>query len=171
MNLYLLRHGIAGDRDEWTRDDHERPLTEAGRQEMLAIASGIRWLDLNLDTLVTSPLTRARETADFIAQAVHPAHYESSDLLAPGCDLRALAKLLAGYPQSKEFMIVGHQPDLGEIIAELLTAGMPARVQMKKAACCCVKLADGSSGLSGSKLAGKGQLVWHLPPQILARLG
>ena len=68
-------------------------------------------------------------------------------------------------------MIVGHEPDLGIIIAELIGAGTLARVQVKKAACCCIKLAGDAGGTSRAKLAGKGQLVWHLPPQILARLG
>ncbi len=170
MHVYLVRHGDAGDRTEWAGDDRERPLTDSGREEMLAIAKGIRWLHLNLDTLVTSPLTRAKETADYIAKALRPASYETSDLLAPGCDLRAFGKLLSGYPETQALMIVGHEPDLGEIIAELIGAGTTVRVQMKKAACCCVKLATDGGATSRSKLAGKGQLVWHLPPQILARL-
>jgi hypothetical protein len=41
---------------------------------------------------------------------------------------------------------------------------------MKKAACCCIKLAASTGKPAGSKLAGKGQLIWHLPPQVLGRL-
>jgi phosphohistidine phosphatase len=171
MHLYILRHGIAADRDEWTSDDRKRPLTDAGRQEMRDIAEGIRSLDLKLDTLVTSPLTRAKETADFIRKAVHPATYDSSELLAPGCDLSSLGKLLSEYSKAQELMIVGHEPDQSELIAELIGGeGQHPRIQMKKAACCCLKLASGTGGSTRSKLAGSGQLIWHLPPQVLARL-
>jgi phosphohistidine phosphatase len=171
MRLYILRHGIAAERDEWTGDDRKRPLTESGRQEMREVAQGIRSLDIKLDTLITSPLTRAKETADFVRKAVHPATYDSSKLLAPGCDLESLGNLLLEYPKAQELMIVGHEPDQSELIAELIGgAGQRARIQMKKAACCCIKL-DSSTGTSaGLQLAGKGQLIWHLPPQVLSRL-
>jgi phosphohistidine phosphatase len=171
MHLYILRHGIAAERDDWTGDDRKRPLTDAGRQEMREVAQGIRSLDINLDTLITSPLTRARETADFVKKAVHPATYESSELLAPGCDLRSLGNLLSEYPKAQELMIVGHEPDQSELIAELIGGtGLHARIQMKKAACCCIKLSSSTGRPAGPQLAGKGQLIWHLPPQVLARL-
>jgi phosphohistidine phosphatase len=166
MHLYILRHGNAGDPEQWTGDDRKRPLIEEGRKEMRAIAKGLDWLDLKLDALVTSPLVRAQETADFVHQALHPSHYDTSQLLAPGCDLQALTSLLALYPQSRELMIVGHEPDLGDIIGALIGVGLPATIQLKKAACCCIKLETGAGGLGG-----KGTLIWHLPPRVLARLG
>jgi phosphohistidine phosphatase len=171
MHLYILRHGIAAERDEWTGDDGKRPLTAAGRQEMREVALGIRSLDIQLDTLITSPLARARETADFIRKAVHPATYVSSKLLAPGCDLESLSKLVLEYPKAQELMIVGHEPDQSELIAELIGGvGQHVGIQMKKAACCCIKLASSRGSPVGPQLAGKGQLIWHLPPQVLSRL-
>ena len=140
---------------------------------MHAVAKGLDWLDLKLDTIVTSPLVRAQETADIVRQALHPSRYDMSQLLAPGCDLSALARLLALYPQFRELMIVGHEPDLGEIIAGLIGAGLPGKIQLKKAACCCIKLDIGAGSLTASagELGGKGVLVWHIPPRVLARLG
>ena len=167
MHLYILRHGNAGDPAEWTGDDSKRPLTDEGRKEMRAVAKGFDWLDLKLDTLVTSPLVRARETAEFVRQAVHPPHFAESSLLAPGCDLKALGKVLVAHPQARELMIVGHEPDLSGLICELIGAGTTG-VQMKKAACCCIRL-DVSGNSSPSP--GSGVLVWHLPPRMLARLG
>ena len=171
MHLYILRHGNASDRALWSGDDRKRPLTVEGREEMRAVAKGIRWLDLKIDTLIASPLTRARETADFVAQALHPPRNETSELLSPGCDLRELGKLLLAYPQAQELMIVGHEPDLSGIIAQLVGADTSAQVQMKKAACCCLKLNAAVGGTSYSMLMGQGMLIWHIPPKILARLG
>jgi phosphohistidine phosphatase len=173
MHVYILRHGNAGDPGQWPGDDRERPLSEEGRKEMRAVAKGLDWLDLKIDTVITSPLVRAQETADFVRQALHPSHYDTSQLLEPGCNLRALARLLALYPQSRELMIVGHEPDFGEIIASLIGAIVPGKIQLKKAACCCIKLDTeaGSLTAAAGELAGKGVLVWHLPPRVLTRLG
>jgi phosphohistidine phosphatase len=167
MHVYILRHGNAGDPANWAGDDSQRPLTEEGRKEMRAVAKGIDWLDLKLDTLITSPLVRARETADFVRQAVHPPHFITSDLLAPGCDLEALSKLMATHAEARELMIVGHEPDMSGLICELIGASATG-VQMKKAACCCIRL-DTSGG--SAPRPGSGVLVWHLPPRILTRLG
>jgi phosphohistidine phosphatase len=134
---------------------------------MRAVAKGIDWLDLKLDTLITSPLVRAQETAEFVRQAVRPPHFSTSDLLAPGSDLNAFGKLVAAYPKARELMIVGHEPDLSELIGSLIGADATG-VQMKKAACCCVKL---DTSESSAPTPGSGVLVWHLPPRILARLG
>ena len=173
MHVYILRHGNAGDREQWTGDDRKRPLTEEGRKEMRAIAKGLDWLDLKVDTIITSPLVRAQETADFVRQVLHRSRYDTSQLLEPGCDLRALARLLTLYPQAREIMIVGHEPDFGEIIAALIGASLSGTIQLKKAACSCIKLDTevGSPTAAAGELAGKGVLVWHLPPRVLARLG
>ena len=146
MHVYILRHGNAGDPAEWTGDDRQRPLTEEGRKEMRAVAKGIGWLDLKLDTLVTSPLVRAQETAEFVRQAVRPPHFITSSDLAPGSDLEAFGKVLAANAKAKALMIVGHEPDLSGLIGDLIGASA-TRVQMKKAACCCIRLdTSGSSG-------------------------
>jgi len=167
--LYLLRHGQAGERETWAGDDRERPLTQAGRREMHAVAQGLRWLNLKLDALITSPLTRAHATADCVAQALHPPLYTASDLLAPGCDMLALGKVLEQYPQMQRIMLVGHEPDLSQMIGELICAETPAQVAMKKAACCRINL--DSEAITNGTLAGRGVLIWHLPPKLLLRLG
>ena len=74
---------------------------------------------------------------------------------------------MTAYAKASELMIVGHEPDLSGLVSELIGAGATG-VQMKKAACCCIRL-----DTSGNRVPspGSGVLLWHLPPRILARLG
>ncbi|HEV2235464.1 MAG TPA: histidine phosphatase family protein, partial [Ktedonobacterales bacterium] len=63
MRLYFLRHGQAGNPDEWPHDDDERPLTRRGMAETAAAALGMRWLDLRIALVLSSPYVRAHQTA------------------------------------------------------------------------------------------------------------
>ena len=71
MNIYLLRHGIAIDRDDPSSPtDADRPLTAKGLKRMRKAARGLRRLNIPFDAIVTSPFTRARQTADIVAAAL-----------------------------------------------------------------------------------------------------
>src|SRR5580692_8521046 len=72
LDLLIVRHGPAGDRDEWAasgKDDDERPLTARGIREMRRAARGLRRLVGSVDAIGTSPLVRARETAEILGRA------------------------------------------------------------------------------------------------------
>ncbi len=68
MKLYFLRHGLAGERSEWKGNDFDRPLTEDGKTKMAVEAATIAKLNLGLDAILTSPLVRAYQTAEIVAQ-------------------------------------------------------------------------------------------------------
>jgi len=84
-DLYLVRHAIAAERgDEWP-DDSKRPLTETGINRFKEAVEGLAWLDVDIDEIFTSPLVRARQTADLLAAALHPRPtVKVLDALAPG---------------------------------------------------------------------------------------
>ncbi|HLY25845.1 MAG TPA: histidine phosphatase family protein, partial [Aggregatilineales bacterium] len=68
VELYLLRHGVAYERDEWEgQDDELRPLTKKGIAKMESEAKTLKHFDLNLDKIISSPLTRAAQTAQIVA--------------------------------------------------------------------------------------------------------
>ena len=67
MKLYFLRHGEAGDPAQWEGNDAERPLTDDGRRRMALEARTMRRLELGVDRVITSPLLRARQTAEIVA--------------------------------------------------------------------------------------------------------
>ncbi len=116
--LYFLRHGLA-DWPDWKKPDDERPLTDDGVKRMKASARAIERLDLGLELILTSPLVRARQTAEIVAgrlglEAVaHPA-------LGVGFSTSKLAALVREHGQRRAILIVGHEPDLSEVISDVI---------------------------------------------------
>lgn len=166
MRLYLMRHGPAGNSETWQGDDRLRPLTGKGQQKVRAAAEGVKRLDPGVDLLVTSPLVRARQTADIVAKALH-LDVEEQEALAPGFGLEQLASLLATYPDAQGMMLFGHEPDFSGVIGQLIAAPHPAQVEMKKGACCALDLPEPAT----EQLAGSATLLWLMTPRQLALLG
>ena len=93
MNCYFLRHGIAVEPDEWTGRDFDRPLTDDGIERMKFEARAIAALSLQLDVIVTSPLLRARQTAEIVADRLKLRdELVEDERLANGFDARRLSE-------------------------------------------------------------------------------
>ncbi|HZI93522.1 MAG TPA: histidine phosphatase family protein [Patescibacteria group bacterium] len=113
--LYLLRHGIP----EPQGDDPS--LTEEGVALMEAEARGIAALGLRLDTIFSSPMRRARQTAGIVAEALGlSARLTVHKALSPGCRLGGLGRLFRDNGDDLSILLVGHQPDLGRIASDLI---------------------------------------------------
>ncbi|MBC8159987.1 MAG: phosphohistidine phosphatase SixA [Roseiflexaceae bacterium] len=157
MELYFVRHGLAGERKPGDPNDAARPLTEQGIEKMRGAAGGLRRLGVAPEALLSSPFTRAHQTAEIIAAELGLS-VQLADQLASGCDLAALQRALAAFTQLQRVMVVGHEPDFSEMIDEL-TGG---RVEIKKGAVCRVDLA--------TVVPGGGTLIWLLPAKVLRGL-
>jgi phosphohistidine phosphatase len=159
MRLYFLRHGLA-DWPEWdVARDHERPLTKEGLKKMKAEAKTIAALDLQLDAVLSSPYTRAYQTADIIAKELG-LEVQIEPLLAPGFDLERLTELLRAHAATQSLLLTGHEPGFSTVISQLMGNG---RLLMKKGALARVDLLGTvNEGLQG-------ELVWLLQPKILIR--
>jgi phosphohistidine phosphatase SixA len=110
VRLFVVRHAEAAPGDP----DELRPLTDAGRAAARSL--GDRLAEYGLDTVLSSPLLRARETAEAIAR---PAGLvaEPDERLAPGADADAVREAVAG--RGDTVVTVGHQPDCSEIVLAL----------------------------------------------------
>lgn len=155
MKIYFLRHGIAADREEWQGSDEERPLTKEGRRCMKREAKAIEKLDLRIEALITSPLARAKETAEFIADHLDLEAIED-ERLRPGFDVDALKNVVADRFNMKAIMLVGHEPDFSETISHLIGGG---RIDLKKGALACVDVENPA--------AMQGDLLLLAPPKVL----
>jgi phosphohistidine phosphatase len=130
LRLYFLRHGKAWSRADWREDDDLRPLTDAGEALMRAEGRALKAMGLAPDVIVTSPLTRARRTAEIVAEELGMSERLVEDRrLARGFDARGLAALVARYADAASLMFVGHEPDFSATVAELTGGG---RVDFKK---------------------------------------
>lgn len=157
MKLYFLRHGIAAEREGWSGGDAERPLTAHGRKCMEHEAKAIAHLGLQPDRIVTSPLKRAKETAQIVAARLGlENHLAEDERLAEGFDANALAEMLRTYGDVDCLMLVGHEPNFSRTIGQLIGG---ARVDLKKGGLARVDLSDATSR--------DGELVWLLPPKAL----
>src|SRR5215210_2214995 len=139
MELYIIRHAIAqplGQKNDFL--DEKRALTSEGRAALRKAAKGLRKLGVEFDFILTSPLVRAVETTEIIAQALglSKKDVEQTETLAPGAspdELFAEIKRRAG---AESIALVGHQPDLGNLISEIVAGGEGLRVQLKKGSVC-----------------------------------
>jgi phosphohistidine phosphatase len=133
VNLYLIRHAEArplGEGD--TAADEERPLTEQGEAQAKLIGSGLQKRGIHLGMLLTSPLLRARQTADAIlgAWTAPTPQLEVCDALSPGKSPKKLSRHLRTL-ESDSIAIVGHNPDLSAYLSWLI-GGKRAQVHLSK---------------------------------------
>jgi phosphohistidine phosphatase len=148
--VYFLRHGKALARAGWDADDDLRPLTADGEQAIRGAARAMKRLDLGVDVIVTSPLARARRTAEIVAEELGIDDRLVDDArLAHGFDLRRLAKIVARHGGDAGLLVVGHEPEFSVTISAAIGGG---RVEMKKGALARVDFA-------GPEL-GNGVLAW-----------
>ncbi|HLI95798.1 MAG TPA: histidine phosphatase family protein [Candidatus Baltobacteraceae bacterium] len=159
MKLYFLRHGAAVDPETWQGDDASRPLTADGRKSMEREAKAMDDLDLGLTLIVTSPLKRARETAEIVACRLKLEDRLIQDgRLAQNVDGNVVAEILRDHGAAETVMFVGHEPDFSRTIGEL-SGG--ANIVLKKGGLARIDLADSTST--------SGEMVWLIPPKLLVR--
>ena len=166
MDLYILRHGVAEERDPRKYPgDFDRPLTKRGVRRLVRQAMGWNALGLPLDVIVTSPLARAAQTAKVMKREIRgKCSTEYSDHLAPGGDHALLMDHLAErHATADGVMLVGHEPDLSSLVS-VLSAGSPFPViRLKKGACCKLSLTVSRYGRCG-------WIEWALSPKQMANL-
>jgi phosphohistidine phosphatase len=155
MKIYFLRHGVAVDAEDWKGNDYDRPLTGDGRERMAGEAKAIRKLDLKLDAILTSPLVRAKETAEIVARELKTT-FKEDDRLGDDFDVSALETILQGCADLKSLMLVGHEPSMSSVIGRLIGV---ARLDLKKGGLACVELPDASTMT--------GELLSLIPPKVL----
>lgn len=124
MELFLFRHGSA-ESAEAAGGDENRALTERGRDDARAVARALKRAAAAPEIILTSPLVRARQTGDLLAQALE-ASSMSDDRLRPGLDLAALRELCSEQGCDR-LLIVGHEPDLSTLARELTGARVKLR--------------------------------------------
>jgi phosphohistidine phosphatase len=112
VRLYLVRHAQAAPGEP----DELRPLTREGREQARALGERLRDEDVHPDALLTSPLLRARETGGELARALE-IEAEPDERLAPGASVEDVRAAIEG--RGERVVVVGHQPDCGEIAAAL----------------------------------------------------
>jgi phosphohistidine phosphatase len=142
QQLWLLRHGEAVPHE--SKPDFERELTARGERQAVAAGEALARLGLELAACYTSPLVRARETAELACKELNVTP-EARAVLGKGFDLDGARELLAAHGDDERVLIVGHNPSFAQVVLDLTGA----RIDFKKGGVAAVRV----SGVHGELIA------------------
>jgi phosphohistidine phosphatase len=163
FHLYLVRHAVAEERGPAWPDDAQRPLTADGARRWRRQAAGLAAIDARPDLILTSPFTRARQTADLLAAAfAKKPKVVELPALQPGARPRDVLRALEPDARRASVALVGHEPGLGELAALLI--GFKTPPEFKKGGVARIDVAILPPA------AGSGVLHWWLTPKLLRAL-
>jgi phosphohistidine phosphatase len=161
MNLYLMRHADAVDNGKHgVQRDADRMLSEKGLRQISRIAGFLEDQGVRLDSIVSSPFLRARQTAELLAGRVAPdiavtLLHELEPGVVPETFMRALRRY-----RSDSLLAVGHMPDLSYLVGSLMAKTANPLLDFKTAAVASLEVEDGLH-------AGTAVLQWFVRPRIL----
>jgi phosphohistidine phosphatase len=155
MDLYLLRHADAN--TEAATDD-ARPLSEKGVSQARKVGRFCKDHNLKPDIILTSPVLRAAETADIVAQIIK-GELMTEPWLACGMQPETALEELRGYERFESVMIVGHQPDFSLLAAHLLGLQDNEQISVRKASLTHFEL--------GAFVFGGARLCFSLPCRLM----
>ena len=165
MRVVIVRHALAGTRDEFARSgqpDAERPVTAEGKKKMRRAARGLRKLVPDIDRLMTSPYRRAAQTARIVARAYARIEPVVLEHLVPDVEPPVVARWLRAQRSAGTIALVGHEPQLSALASYLLTRNSEPILELEKGAALAIDLP--AAGRTGS-------LLWLLAAKPLRALG
>jgi phosphohistidine phosphatase len=164
MNLYLMRHADAGIPRENPVLDAKRGLVKEGKQQCMLMAGVLAGLKAQIDVVIASPLKRAKQTAQFVATEIGlEAPVLTSSALAPEGDYAAFQQLLAEHAAREGVLVVGHNPNLHQFLARLISGNGNGHGQPQGGGCIRVR----KGALARVDLSRRpAQLQWLIDPRL-----
>lgn len=161
MIVYFLRHANAGNHLANPKKDEKRGLDKEGIEQCGYVGRALAALDVQVDTVISSPLKRATQTAALVGNEMgHEGSLQIDPALRPQATFADFRKLLDKYSRLEAIMVVGHNPNLSEFLGRSVTdAGCEAGLELRKGAVAKVELRRTS-----------GSLQWVLTPKVLRAL-
>lgn len=150
MKLYLIRHGIAAERGTYN-NDNERPLVPQGIEKTRAVARRLQDISIHFDLTLTSPLIRARQTAEILQEQGLTRQIQEFSPLSPGGDFQQWLEWF-GKNRYSNLALVGHQPDLGNWAEMLIWGSCSEKLILKKAGIIGLKVPEGQILLGGCEM-------------------
>jgi phosphohistidine phosphatase len=163
MKLYFVRHGLAGQSEDYL-NDRERPLTEEGKAKTAKVAQRLGQLGVKFDLILTSPLVRAVQTAEILQKAGLSSKIEQFNPLSPHGNIQDWLQWWQKFDYQREenaIALVGHEPDLGYWTEMLLWGKFQGKLSVKKAGIIGLEVPNQQNPL------GKCQLFWLTAPKLL----
>ena len=161
MIIYFLRHASAGQRLVNPKKDEKRPLDKDGIEQCGIVGRALTALDVQVDTIISSPLKRAAQTASLVGNELsYEGKLQLDSALSPGATFADFRRMLEKYANQEAVMLVGHNPNLSEFLGRIVSeAGCEAGVDLRKGAVAKVDMGRNSATLQ-----------WCLTPKVLRAL-
>jgi phosphohistidine phosphatase len=161
MHLLLIRHAIAAPLGEPAKRDEDRPLTELGKRRFKVVAQALPDLAPRPEAILTSPLLRARQTAEIVAKAWGGPEPVEEPALVDG-DWEAICSALDRVGNGDGVALIGHEPWLSRVTARLLDASSASAFDFRKGGVALIEVEQ--------PRAGQGKLLWFIPPRVFRKL-
>jgi phosphohistidine phosphatase len=161
MILYFLRHASAGEHLLNPKKDEKRALDKEGIEQCGYLGRALAALNVQVDTIVSSPLKRCTQTASLVGNELgYEGKLQIDPALRPGAGLADFRRLLEKYSRLEAILVVGHNPNLSQFLGSVISdSGCEASVELKKA---------GAAKVEMRRTAGT--LQWCLTPKVLRTL-
>lgn len=161
MIVYFLRHVSAGQHTVLPREDEKRPIDKIGEQQCHVVGRALVALGVEVDAIISSPLTRAVQTAELAVKELGYRHkIVISDAMRPEASYDQFHDLLDHYRHGKAIMVVGHNPSITEFLLRLVTGSDHAE---------CIDFKKG--GVAKVEVRGEqGVLNWLFTPKMASKL-
>lgn len=163
LDLFVLRHGEAGvPLDDPSKDDN-RPLSREGRRETEEVARSMSKLGIELELIASSPIPRAFQTAEVVAREYKKQNkLETWNELKYSAETESLYHKLASQKPGSSILIVGHEPHLSNMIAEIIAGTSQVNLVLKKSGLARL-------GILSFKPKITGELRWLLTPKLMRK--
>ena len=161
MIIYFLRHASAGQPVNNPKKDEKRALDETGVEQCGYVGRALAALDVQVDTIISSPLKRASQTASLVGNEMgYEGKLQFEDALRPGASFADFRKMLDKYVRRDAIMVVGHNPNLSEFLGRSISeTGCEAGIDLKKGAVARVE-----------RSRNQGSMMWCFTPKMLRTL-
>ena len=164
MDLYILRHGNAEPYGQGYPSDHLRPLTPKGRKRTKLSVKGMKAANVEVDLIVSSPILRARQTAEIVHKGLDLAEpVEFSDALASG-SVTGILSAVQAHTSYNGVMLVGHEPTLSELISTMASGTYHTALNLKPGGLCKLHVDTVRLGQCAS-------IDWFVTPKQLVAMG
>jgi phosphohistidine phosphatase len=163
MVIYFLRHANAGQKHFSSAEkDEKRPIDKVGEEQSHDVGRALAALGVTVKVIISSPLTRAMQTAAIVSQELgHEEKVVADDALRPEATFEQFKALMNRHKDKLAIMVVGHDPSMSEFVNRVLSGGAPlAVVEMKK---CGVAKVE-------KDLHRQAVLRWCMPPKVVQRI-
>lgn len=160
MNVYFLRHASAGKSKADPEEDARRPLDEEGIEQAKLMGRVLKAIEIEVDVIVTSPLTRAKQTAKLAAQEMGcEVRVTTDDAMRPDATTEDFQRLLKKHDTSDSIIVVGHNPSQTEFLNSLVTGKEAGRIELKKGAVAKIGVNENEN-----------TLYWLITPKLVAQI-